>query len=37
MKKFALAIALMFSVLASQAQTKSAPGTEDKTEDDRKV
>jgi lipoprotein Spr len=34
MKKFALAIALMFTVLASQAQTKSAPAvTEDKTEE----
>jgi lipoprotein Spr len=34
MKKFALAIALMFTVLASQAQTKTAPGTtDDKTEE----
>ncbi|MDN3580588.1 C40 family peptidase [Mucilaginibacter flavus] len=34
MKKFALAIALMFTVLASQAQTKAAPvTTEDKTEE----
>jgi lipoprotein Spr len=34
MKKFALAIALMFTVLASQAQTKSTPAViEDKTEE----
>ncbi|GAA3978550.1 C40 family peptidase [Mucilaginibacter dorajii] len=34
MKKFALAIALMFTVLASQAQTKTAPNTtDDKTEE----
>ncbi len=34
MKKFALAIALVFTVLASQAQTKAAPvTTEDKTEE----
>ncbi len=34
MKKFALAIALVFTVLASQAQTKTAPvTTEDKTEE----
>ncbi|QEC76532.1 C40 family peptidase [Mucilaginibacter ginsenosidivorax] len=34
MKKFALAIALMFTVLASQAQTKTTPAvTEDKTDE----
>jgi lipoprotein Spr len=34
MKKFALAIALMFTVLASQAQTKTTPTvTEDKTDE----
>jgi len=34
MKKFALAIALMFIVLASQAQTKTTPAvTEDKTDE----
>src|ERR1700712_3755807 len=34
MKKFALAIALMFTVLASEAQTKTAPSTtDDKTEE----
>jgi lipoprotein Spr len=35
MKKFALAIALLFSVVASQAQTKSAPGTGEDNKDDQ--
>jgi lipoprotein Spr len=33
MKKFALAVALLFSVVASQAQTQSAPGTSDNKDD----
>ncbi|MGF7076629.1 NlpC/P60 family protein [Mucilaginibacter sp. cycad4] len=35
MKKFALAIALLFSVVASQAQTKSAQSTSDDNKDDQ--
>lgn len=35
MKKFALAIALLFSVVASQAQTKSAQSTSDDSKDDQ--
>lgn len=35
MKKFALAIAILFSVVASQAQTKSAPGTGEDNKDDQ--